>query len=241
MTDIFYDSKTIISTQRALYKWFDELISEEATKTPIAQQVERLTHFKPIIDEFKQNGNVDSGTKITFMSLLKDLYSFNFSKLRRIVEKMKNKKKSSTRNLFVTKVVRLKFDLNLCSLKEFYDLLNKIDHGAIKYIQLTNKCKIVLRSEEHFTVKNFMGHLEATLEARTEKNLYRAELALKRLADAVHYRLIKKIPSFESFLSIPLDTTNVLLQSPPNTSLSSKEEEEGQRAPERRHRRQSEG
>jgi hypothetical protein len=213
--DIYYDSKTIISTQRALYQWFEDSLADPQ-RPQVA--VERLAHFKPIIDEFRQNGHIDSGTKITFLSLLRDLDSLNFSKLRRLSEQMSNKKKLTKRNIFFVKLVKLKFDLKLCSVKEFAELISKIDNCAIKYIQLTNKCKIVMRDTDRLSLKNFMGTIEATVEAKNEKNLYKAELALKRLADAVHYRLAKQIPSCDTILGG--STFKFLLQSPPDSKLT---------------------
>jgi hypothetical protein len=143
--EIYYDSKTIFSTQRSLYQWFDESI-----KDPIS--AERLVHFKSIIEEFKVNGRIDSGTKISFMSLLKDVDALNFSKLRRLADEMKNKKLTSKRNIFFSKLVKLKFDLSLCSAKEFTELLAKIDNCAIKYIQITNHCTITLRDVVNLNV-----------------------------------------------------------------------------------------
>lgn len=176
-----------------------------------------MNHFKPIIEEFKLNGRIDSGTKITFLALLKDLDSFNYSKLRQLTKyaeknnnyNYNNNNNSNTKtsknrphNLFFTKLVRLKFDLKLCSAKEFCDLLNKIDNSAIKYIQLINKCKIVIRDTEHLTIKHFMGEIDATIESSNEKYLYRAELSLKRLADAVHYRLGRFLFEFHNYFTI---------------------------------------
>lgn len=215
--DIYYDSKTIIATQRSLYQWFYQSLENTQKNQASA---ERLTWFKPIIDEIKDNGRVDSGTKITFLSLLRDLDQFNFSKLRQLNEQMKNKKKTSKkRNLFFIRLVNLKFDLKLCSVKEFCELINKIDNCAIKYIQLTNKCKIVMRDIEHLTIKHFMGEVEATIEAKSEKILYRAELSLKRLADAVHYRLAKQIPSCDTMMGNG-NSLKILLQSPPQSIQS---------------------
>lgn len=217
--EIYYDSKTIFATQRALYQWFDDSLKDP--RRP-ALAVERLTHFKTVVDEFRTNGCIDSGTKITFLSLLRDVDSLNFSELRRLAEEMNNKKKSSKRNLFLLKIVKLKFDLSLCSAKEFTELINKIDNCAIKYIQVTNKCKITLRDAEHLTLRHFMGQVDATIEASSEKNLNRAELSLKRLADAVHYRLVKQLPSCDTMSNFSNKNTigtynhvKVLLQSPP--------------------------
>lgn len=168
-----------------MYHWFEEALKD----TNRAQvSLERLNHFKPIVEEFKTNGKIDSGTKITFLNLLRDLDSFNFSKLRHFNKHTENKRKEKV-GLFYTKLVRIKFDLKLCSAKEFCDLINKIDNCAIKYIQVTNKCKILIRDTEHLLIKHFMGEIDATIEASNEKYLFRAELSLKRLADAVHYRL----------------------------------------------------
>lgn len=149
--EMLYDSKTLIATQRSLYKWFDDSIAD-VNKPPL--NLQRLIHFKPIIEEFRINGSIDSGTKITFIYLLKDLDAFDFSKLRKVTEKTANKKQLIKKNnVFFTKLVKLKFDLKLCSIKEFSELLSKIDNCAIKYIQLTNKCKITLRDIEHLTIR----------------------------------------------------------------------------------------
>ena len=154
-----------------------------------------IEHFKQIVEELKVNGRVDSGTKITFMSLLRDLDSQKSSSLHRLVESIKNRKKTTTHNVFFVKLVKLKFDLTLCSAKEFTELMNTIDNCAIKYLEVTNKFRITLRNTEHLSLCHLMGHVEATLEAGTENILNRAELCLKRLADAVQYRLTKKMQS----------------------------------------------
>ena len=224
--EIYYDSKTIFATQRALYQWFDDSLVDPQRS---AVSVERLTHFKTIVDEFRINGRIDSGTKITFLSLLRDVDSLNFYKLRRVVDEMKNKKKSSKRSLFLAKIVKLKFDLSLCSAKEFTELINKIDNCAIKYIQVTNNCKIVMRGVEHLTLRHFMGQVDATIESSSEKNLNRAELSLKRLADAVHYRLVKQLPSCDTMSNFGSNKNaigsyshfKVLLQSPPANMATS--------------------
>lgn len=251
--DLYYDSKTLISTQRSLYQWFDESLVD-SLKAPI--QIERLNCFKTIVDDLKQNGHIDSGTKITFLRLLKDLDSFNYSKLRKLAEKTTSidhppptaatstttnyssskdttsvsvSSESSTKrlatlkvsNLFFCKLVILKFDLKFCSAKEFIDQLNSLDNGALKYIELTNKCKITLRDLDHLSIRNFMGEVEVTIEAKTEKNLYRAELNLKRLADSIHYRLAKKIPSCDTVCGGgAFNNLKILLQSPPQSVLT---------------------
>ncbi|RNA19973.1 hypothetical protein BpHYR1_051513 [Brachionus plicatilis] len=204
--ELLYDSKNIIETQRSLFKWFDEK----------SKNSEQLSHFKSVIDVLKSNGSIDSGTKITLLTLLKDTDELNFSKLRAICSK-----KSLRKNVFFVKLVRLKFDLKLCSVKEFVDLLNKIDNSAIKYIKLTTKSKIIFRDMDHLTVRNFMGELEVTLESRYEKNLKNSEFYLKRLADAVHYRLAQKIPSSDTMIGNgSLNNLRVLLQSSPDSSLN---------------------
>lgn len=143
----------------------------------------------------------------------------NFSKLRSICSK-----KSLRKNVFFVKLVRLKFDLKLCSIKEFIDLLNKIDNSAIRYIKLTTKSKITFRNMDHLTIRNFMGELEVTLESKYEKNLKNSEFYLKRLADAVHYRLAQKIPSSDLIIGNDfLVSQRVLLQSPPDLSLNESE------------------
>ena len=180
-----------------------------------------LSHFKSIIDELKDNGRIDSGTKITFMSLLKDVSSLDFSKLRLLGDEMKNRKQASKRNIFLTKLVKLKFDLSLCSAKEFTELLNKIDNCAIKYIQISNHSKITLRDVAHLSLRHFMGQVEATVEAKTEKSLKQGEKSLKLLADAVHYRLVKELTSCDIMNKFGLKAATgsfcdikVLLQSP---------------------------
>lgn len=155
------------------------------------------------------------------MTLLKDIDNFDFSKLRSLTENISITKspKYVKRNIFFAKLVKLKFDLQLCSVKEFIELLSKIDNCAIKYIQITNKSKITLRDIEHLSIRNFMGEVEATIESNNEKNLSNAEFYLKRLADAVHYRLAKQIPS--SYIGIgSFNNLKVLLQSPPDSSFS---------------------
>ena len=74
------------------------------------------------------NGKVDSGTKIAFMNLLKDLDSLNFSQLRHLG---KHKENRGMPGMFYSKLVRVKFDLKLCSAKEFAELLTKIHHKLI--------------------------------------------------------------------------------------------------------------
>jgi hypothetical protein len=181
-----------------------------------------LSHFKSIVGELKDNGRIDSGTKITFMSLLKDVSSLDFSKLRLLGDEMKNRKQVSKRNIFLTKLVKLKFDLSLCSAKEFTERLNKIDNCAIKYIQITNNSKITLRDVAHLSLRHFMGQVEATVEAKTEKSLKQGEKSLKLLADAVHYRLVKELHSCDIMNKFGLKATSfcdikVLLQSPPQS------------------------
>lgn len=212
--EIYYDSKSIIHTQRSLYQWFEAALID-TEKQQVA--LERLAYFKPIVEEFKQNGNLDSGTKITFLNLLKDLDSFNYSKLRQISTQSDNKINKVRPGMFFTKLVRLKFDLKLCSAKEFCDLINKIDNCAIKYIQITNKCRIVIRDTQHLLIRHFMGEIDATIEATNDKYLFRAELSLKRLADAVHYRLAKGLPTCETIIDgNSFSNLRVLLQSPPS-------------------------
>lgn len=210
--DIYFESKSLIATQRSLYKWFTESLND-TTKDSIA--IERLHCFKQIIEELKDNGNVDSGTKIAFMNLLKDLDSNNFSKLRFLNNK---NKMNSSKPMFYSKLVKIKFDLKLCSAKEFCELINKIDNEAIKYIQIMNKCKIVIRDAQTLSIRHFMGEIDTTIEAHNEKFLFKSELSLKRLADAVHYRLAKQIPSGDTILSsCSLTNLKVLLQSPPQS------------------------
>lgn len=218
-TEIYFDSKSIISTQRSLYKWFEESL-KNSSKHPTS--IERLNNFKGIIQEMKNNGRLDSGTKIAFMNLLKDLDCNNYSKLRAL----NNENKLNTRKqLFYSKLVKIKFDLKLCSAKEFCELINKIDNSAIRYLQITNQCKIVIRDSETLTLRHFMGEIDATIEAENEKNLYKAELSLKRLADAVHYRLAKQIPSCDTITSsCSLSHLKVLLQSPPRSFMKTPNE-----------------
>ncbi len=199
-----------------MYQWFDDSL-KDLEKPKIA--IERLNYFKQIIEEFKINGNIDSGTKISFLSLLKDLDSFNYSKLRHLNNKQNNNNnKTKSNNIFYSKLVKIKFDLKLCSAKEFSETINKIDNCAIKYIELTNKCTIIIRDPEHLNIRHFMGEIDATIEAKNEKYLYRAELSLKRLADAVHYRLTKQIPSCDTLTgSCSFTNLKVLLQSPPES------------------------
>lgn len=205
-TDNLFDSKSLIATQRNLFEWFNESLKDS---TRDLATLERLNNFKQIIEELKVNGNVDSGTKIVFMTLLKDLDSLNFSRLHK---KLVNGRKG----MFYTKLVRIKFDLKLCSAKEFCDLITQIDNCAIKYIQLINRCNIFIRDPDTLTIRHFMGEIDATIEAQNEKYLFRAEQSLKRLADAVHYRLAKQIPSCETDMS-SLASLKVLLQSPPKS------------------------
>lgn len=215
--DIYFDSKSIIATQRSLYQWFDDSLKD-------IDKSARLNLFKQIIEELKENGKVDSGTKIAFMNLLKDIDSFNFSKLRYLHSKKENKL-DSNKPIFFSKLVKIKFDLKLCSAKEFCELITKIDNCAIKYIQLTNKCKIVIRDPMTLTIRHFMGEIDATIETKNEKYLYRAELSLKRLADAVHYRLAKQIPSCDTMTSSCSYTNlKVLLQSPPHSFIKTPNE-----------------
>lgn len=165
------------------------------------------------------------------MKLIKDLDSHNYSKLRYSklrYSKLPNKKYTSTEGykpMFYSKLVKIKFDLNLCSAKEFCELINKIDNCAIKYIEKINECRIVIRDVSTLSIRHFMGEIDATLEASNENHLYSAELSLKRLADAVHYRLAKQIPSCDTITSnCSYSSLKVLIQSPPrslSTSLHS--------------------
>jgi hypothetical protein len=148
------------------------------------------------------------------MRLLKDLDSLNFSQLRHIANITNSRKE--TKPVFYSKLVRIKFDLKLCSAKEFCELITKIDNCAIKYIELTNKCRIFIRDPATLTIRHFMGEIDATIEARNEKFLFSAEQSLKRLADAVHYRLAKQIPSCDT-VACSLSSLKILLQSPPRS------------------------
>lgn len=211
-TDIYYDSKSIISTQRCLYRWYENSIIDSSKDTC---SIERLNYFRQIIEQLKISGNVDSGTKIAFMNLLRDLDEMNFSKLRYL---NKDNLKNCKKQMFFSKLVRIKFDLKLCSAKEFCELITKIDNCAIKYIQIINKCKIVIRDPKTLGIRHFMGEIDATIEAKSENYLYKSELSLKRLADAVHYRLAKQIPSCDTITSnCSLSSLKVLLQSPPQS------------------------
>jgi hypothetical protein len=212
-----------------MFDWFEENAAKATDTSTLAGG---LRHFKSIVEDLKQQGNVDSGTKIAFLSLLKDIVSLNYSKLRNLKGGSSSEPPlmSSTDDsfrsnaggnkkckLFYAKLVRLKFDLKLCSVKEFIELLSKIDNCAIKYVQIINRCRITLRDVEHLGIRNFMGTLEATIESHFEKNLTRAELNLKRLADSVHYRLAKILPTSENS---SLTNVHYLIQSPLNSSLS---------------------
>lgn len=184
--DIYHDSKTLIAKLRSLYEWFD--------LASLCHQ-SKLIHFQTIINEFKSNGQIDSGTKITFMMLLSDLNALDFSKLRSL-----DPPKKAQQPLFFTKLVKLQFDLKLCSVKQFTDLLLQIDNGAMNYIQVTNNCDIKMRDLAHLTLKHFMGETMATLEASSQANLAKGEKSLKQLADAVLFRLAKRqtLDNYES-------------------------------------------
>jgi hypothetical protein len=234
-SDLFYDSKTLIQTQRDLFKWFDESIQtssldqnnnqnqQQPLKIKSSISIERLLCFKSLIDDdLKHNGQVDSGTKITFLNLLKDLDSFDYSKLKHFINLKSSSMTTTTTKttnyniyLFV-KIVSLKIDLKLCSTKEFVEMLNSLDNCALKYVELVNKCKIMPRRMEHLKLRNIlMGELECTIEAKSEKALKRAELNLKRLADSIHYRLAKqKQKSFQD------QNQSIQQQSPLSTDIS---------------------
>ena len=73
-----------------------------------------------------------------------------------------------------------------------------------------------------------MGQVDATIEAKTEKLLKHSEASLKLLADAVHYRLVKELPSSDVMNNFGVKTTvssfnamKVLLQSPPRSLTKS--------------------
>jgi hypothetical protein len=146
----------------------------------------KFQHFKAIIDDLHSNGQVDSGTKIQILKLLKDLSTFNYSKLRRPPK--------APRRKFLMKLIHLKFDLKQCSFKEFSDNIQKIDNCAIKYIEHINDCKISIRDEKDLKIRNFLGELDITIESNNLKDLRNAEISLKRLADSFNYRLVKKLP-----------------------------------------------
>jgi hypothetical protein len=170
-----------------------------------------LSHFKPVIDELKRNGRVDSGTKIAFLNLLKDLDSFDFYKLDHVEESCEKRGKT----VFFTKMITLRFDLKLCSAREFLELMANIDNGAINFIMITNLCQITLRNANNLTIKNLMGEIEATIESEHERNLSGAEFYLRRLADIVNFRLAKKKPEHISSL---IDL-KMLFTPAPNSSL----------------------
>jgi hypothetical protein len=115
-----------------MFTWFEEDASN------------MLSHFKPIVDELKENGCVDSGTKIAFLNLLKDLDAGDEYKLEHLAETCERRGK----NMFYAKLVMLEFDLKLCSAREFMRLLMTIDQGAFNFIQITNLSRIVLRDEK---------------------------------------------------------------------------------------------
>lgn len=238
--DLFYDSRTLISHQRSLFDWFQKSLEDKLNRSPI--QIERLAHFREIVGELKDNGNVDSGTKITLLRLLRDLDAFNYTKLRRLANLNDSSNLSSyssssnhmgaynhphhqqQRPLFFIKLVILKFDLRYCSAKEFIELLKSLDNGALRYIEICNKCKITPRDVDHLTVRNFMGQVEVTIETSNEKLLRRAEQSLKRLADSIHYRLVKQMPSAEmphQKEQKKQEEEDILLQSPLDSSIDS--------------------
>ena len=181
-TDMYYDSSTIIATQRGLYQWF---ASSSSSSSATSGSSSRLAAFRSFVDELRENGRVDSGTKITFMLLLRDLDLYDYSKLRALCYVDANNQHYQRHNqvaadtaatrtryththphMFFVKLVRLKFDLNLCSAKEFQHLVCNIDNQAIRYIEIVNKCKISVRQPDHFRLVNFMGELETTIEVR---------------------------------------------------------------------------
>lgn len=160
-----------------------------------------MSYFKDIIDELRSNGQIDSGTKIQFLKLLQDLSQFNYSKLRYLPKPPKRR--------FLMKVVHLKFDLKLSSFKDFCESLQKIDNCAIKYIEYINDSKIYIRDQHSLKIRHFLGEVDATIEASNPKDLQNSEIALKRLADSLNYRLLKKMPS-ASPLSPRSSSTNAL-------------------------------
>lgn len=217
-TEIYFDSQSIVATQRSLYKWFEEAITDSSKEVAA---IEKLGYFKTIVEDLKTNGAIDSGTKISFMELIRDLDRHNYSKLRYLPNK-KNSSMEGYRPMFYSKLVKIKFDLKLCSAKEFCELINKIDNCAIKYVEKMNECKIMIRDATTLSIRHFMGEIDTTIEASNENVLYSAELSLKRLADAVHYRLAKQIPSCDTITSnCSYSSLKVLLQSPPQSLRTS--------------------
>lgn len=105
-----------------------------------------MGHFKPMVDELKENGRVDSGTKIAFLNLLKDLDVGDAFKLEHIAETCRRRDKT----MFYARLVVLEFDLKLCSAREFLRLLATVDHGALTFIEMTNLCRITLRDEKRY-------------------------------------------------------------------------------------------
>lgn len=199
-SDFLFSSRSIIAIQHKMFTWFEEEASN------------MLSHFKPIVDELKENGCVDSGTKIAFLNLLKDLDAGDEYKLEHLAETCERRGK----NMFYAKLVMLEFDLKLCSAREFMRLLMTIDQGAFNFIQITNLSRIVLRDEKRLTVRNLMGQIEATIESEHERNLNGSEFFLRRLAELVNSRLTKSsVADLTSMINLKM-----ILQPAPNTSLS---------------------
>ena len=144
-----------------------------------------MQFFKPIIDDLQTNGRVDSGTKIQILKLLKEISKFNYTKLRR--------PPMLPRRRFLVKLIHLKFDLKLCSFKEFSENIQLIDNCALKYIEHINDVRTYIRDRYDLKIRNFLGELDVSIEANTLKDLRNAEVALKRLADSYNYRLSKSV------------------------------------------------
>jgi hypothetical protein len=119
--------------------------------------------------------------------------------------------------LFCTMTVSLYSSLTISNhLKHFGHVRKKLSESILKNFK------------SHLSLRNLMGQVDATIEAKTEKLLKHSEASLKLLADALHYRLVKELPSSDVTNSFGVKTTvssfnamKVLLQSPPRSLTKS--------------------
>jgi hypothetical protein len=206
LIEFFVDSKNLFKTQDKLYNWFEK----ETQNSENQARASKLACFKAVVTDLRQNGRIDSGTKIEFLKLLKDASMRKYADLSAMPLR--------PRRAFLMKVIQLKFDLNLCSHKEFCDYLKTIDNSVIKYIEHINRFKAFIRDRNDLKIRNFLGACDVSIEVDDMRDLNGAITAVRQLGDSVLYRLSKKIPTDDMSKSlndvIPSNYRKIQIQSP---------------------------